>query len=123
MSTTEETRAVLQRWYDEMWFAQNWQLVTELAGPLYTRHETGGSRTVSAEEYQEQVKSVCESVTITDGRYRLVAEGDRVCAVGSWKVDGKQWDWVQMFRAEDGKLVETWLTGIAFDSNWDPSVI
>ena len=60
-------------------------------------------------------------------RYGLVAEGDRVCAVGSWRLrglpgdespDGKQWDWVQLFRAENGRLVETWLSGIGMDSAW-----
>jgi len=123
MSTTEETRRVLQRWYDDMWFAQNWQLVPELAGPIYTRHETSGTSQVTAEDYQAVVRSVCESMTITDGRYRLIADGDRVAAIGSWKLDGKQWDWVQAFRAENGKLVETWLTGIGTESHWDPSVI
>ncbi len=46
-----------------------------------------------------------------------------MAAIGSWEVDGKQWDWVQMFRVENSKLVETWLSGIAFESNWDPSAI
>lgn len=123
MSTTEETRRALMRWYDEMWFPQNWELVPELAGPVYTRHETSGTTQVTAEEYQKVVRSVCESVVISDGRYRLVAEGDRVAAIGSWKVDGTQWDWVQMFRVENSKLVETWLSGIGFESNWDPSVV
>lgn len=122
-STTEQTRAVLARWYDEMWFQQNWQLVPELAGPVYTRHEMSGSRQVTAEEYQEQVRSLCEAVTISDGRYRLIAEDDRVVAIGSWKVDGKQWDWVQAFRVEGGKLVETWLSGIGFESEWAPEVL
>ncbi len=123
MTTSEDSRQVLARWYDDMWFPQKWQLVTELAGPIYTRHETSGTSQVTAEEYQQVVRSVCESVVITNGRYRLVAEDDRVAAIGSWEVDGKQWDWVQMFRVENSKLVETWLTGIAFESNWDPSAI
>ncbi len=123
MSTTEQTRRVLQRWYDDMWFAANWQLVPELAGPIYTRHETGGTSQVSAEDYQVLVRSVCESMTIADGRYRLIAEGDLVTAIGSWKLDGTQWDWVQAFRVENDKLVETWLSGVGTESNWGPDVV
>lgn len=123
MSTTDETRRVLQRWYDDMWFARNWELVPELAGPVYTRHETGGTSQVRAEDYQAIVRSVCESMTITDGRYRLIADGDRVAAIGSWKLDGTQWDWVQAFRVENGKIVETWLSGVGTESNWDPAVV
>ena len=118
----DAAKAVLRRWYDEMWFPGNWSLVTELAGPTYTRHEMGGTRVVTAEEYQEQVRSLCEAVTFTDLRYDLIGEDDRVVAIGTWKVDGAQWDWVQAFRARDGKLVETWLSGIGFESNWAPEV-
>jgi predicted SnoaL-like aldol condensation-catalyzing enzyme len=121
--STEATKAVLRRWYDEMWAAKNADLVPELAGPLYTRHEMGGTRTIDAEAYREQVRGLMDNAEISDMRYRLIAEGDRVCAVGSWKLDGKQWDWVQLFRVENGKLVETWLSGIGMESRWDPSCI
>jgi len=123
MSTTEETKAVLHRWYDEMWGQGNWQLVTELAGPVYTRHETGGTNDITAEDYQQIVKGFCEGATFTDLAYRLIAEGDRVCAVGQWKVNGEQWDWVQQFRVENHRLVETWLSGIATASNWSAAVV
>ena len=122
-NTAEETKAVLRRWYDEMWGAQNPDLVPELAGPVYVRHEMGGTRSVTAEEYQQQVAALCSQAEFTDLRYRLIAEDDHVVAIGSWKVDGNQWDWVQAFRAENGKLVETWLSGIGFESNWGSEVI
>ncbi len=122
MSTTEETRRVLQRWYDDMWFAKNWELVSELAGPVYTRHETHGTAEVTTEDYQAIVRSVCESMEITDGRYRLIVEDDHAAAIGSWKLDGKQWDWVQSFRVADGRLVETWLSGVGTESNWAEGV-
>ena len=69
-------------------------------------------------------------ISVHDLRYSLIAEGDKVCAIGSWVLkgadgtegpfgpDGKQWDWVQVFRAENGRLVETWLSGIGMESNW-----
>ena len=29
-----------------------------------------------------------------------------------------QWDWVQTFRVEGGKLVETWLPAMATEGKW-----
>ena len=52
----EETKAVLRRWYDEMWSQKNPDLVTELAGPDYVRHEPNGTRSLTAREYQEQLR-------------------------------------------------------------------
>lgn len=50
-----------------------------------------------------------------------MAEGDYVTSIGTWKVNGEmQWDWVQTFRVEDGKLVETWLPAFSTDGLWSP---
>ena len=117
--STEQTKAVLRRWYDEMWAEQNFDLIPELAGPNYVRHEMNGTRTITADEYRDQLNQVGQGWTITDFRYTLVAENDLVTAIGSWKLNGAHWDWVQTFRVEHGKLVETWLSGIGMESNWD----
>ena len=53
MTTAEESKAALVRWYDEMWFRKNFELVPECVGPNYTRHEPGGTRTITAEEYRD----------------------------------------------------------------------
>ncbi|MBW1885141.1 MAG: nuclear transport factor 2 family protein [Deltaproteobacteria bacterium] len=126
--TADETKALLHRWYGEMWSQGRAELIPELAGPRYTRHEMGGTRIVSAEEYRDQTAAFLAKVTIDDLRYGMVAEGDKVCVIGSWRFTGpaegdatpsaRHWDWVQMFRAENGKLVETWLSGIGLESNW-----
>ena len=119
MTTAAEAKAVLTRWYDEMWAQKNFDLVPVLAGPTYTRHEGGGTRVITGEEYRDSLKASMTEASITDFHYRLVAEEDRVVAIGTWKLNGKQWDWVQAFRVDNGKLVETWLSGIGFDSNWE----
>ena len=106
---TESTKALLRRWYDEMWFPRNSALVPELAGPIYTRHEFGASRQVTAEEYETQVRSLQETHEFTDMRYRLVGEDDHVVAIGTWLANGK--------------LVETWLSGLHTESDWGPDVI
>ena len=120
---TEATKALLHRWYDEMWMQNNADLLPELVGPIYTRHEFGATRQVTPEEYKEQVRGLQSSMTLTDMHYRLIGEDDHVVAIGAWLVDGEQWSWVQAFRAENGKLVETWLSGIATGSSWGPEVI
>ena len=120
--SAEESKAVLRRWYDEMWSQKNTDLIPELAGPEYIRHEAGGTRRVSAEAYRAQTAEIAANWEITDMRYSLVAEGDKVVAIGSWKVNGNQMDWVQAFRVERGKLVETWLSGIGVESKWNDGV-
>ena len=120
MSQEEANKALMRRWYDEMWANLDFALIPELAGPTYTRHEMGGTRVVTAEEYRDQTKGVMAAVDIADMRYALIAEGDKVCALGSWTFAGAHWDWVQLFRAERGRLVETWLSGIGMDSHWGP---
>jgi predicted SnoaL-like aldol condensation-catalyzing enzyme len=126
--TADETKALLHRWYGEMWAKGRAELIPELVGPTYTRHEMSGTRVVTAEEYRDQTAAFMGQVKIDDLRYGLIAEGDKVCAIGSWRFTppaevgadpvSKHWDWVQVFRAENGRLVETWLSGIGMDSNW-----
>ncbi len=130
----EETKAVVRRWYDDMWAKGRADLIPELAGPIYTRHEMGGTRIVSAEEYRDQTSAFMAQIVVEKLKYSFVAEGDKVCVVGTWTIkgadgkpgqwgeNGKQWDWVQVFRAEKGRLVETWLAGIAMESSWNDKV-
>jgi hypothetical protein len=122
VTTSERSKEALRRWYDDMWAKKDFALVPELAGPLYTRHETSGTRVVTAEEYRDSLLALADA-EIEDLRYHLVAEGDRVVAIGSWRFNGQQWDWVQAFRVEDDKLVETWLSGIGVTSNWAADAI
>jgi hypothetical protein len=122
VTTSERSKEALRRWYDDMWAKKDFALVPELAGPLYTRHETSGTRVVTAEEYRDSLLALADA-EIEDLRYHLVAEGERVVAIGSWRFNGQQWDWVQAFRVEDDKLVETWLSGIGVTSNWAADAI
>jgi len=124
MTREEANKALLRRWYDEMWARCDFDLIPELAGPRYTRHDVGGTRTVSAEEYRDQLKQTSSGWTISDFHYFLMAEGDYVTSIGTWKINGAmQWDWVQTFRVEGGRLVETWLPGFATEGRWQPSEI
>ena len=55
MSQIETNKALMRRWYDEMWAKLDFDLIPELAGPEYTRHDVVGERTVTAEEYRDQL--------------------------------------------------------------------
>jgi hypothetical protein len=47
MSVEEQNKTVLKRWYDEMWENYNFEdVMPKLAGPLYTRYESNGTRTM-----------------------------------------------------------------------------
>jgi hypothetical protein len=109
VSKEEDNKALMRRWYDEMWANLDFARIPELAGPIYTRHDLRGTRSVTAKDQWE----------ITDFKYFLMAEGDYVTSIGTWKINGKmQWDWVQTFRVEGGKLVETWLPAMATEGKW-----
>ncbi len=122
MTTTgreESNKALLRRWYEEMWRPCRFELVPELAGPHYTRHDVVGTRTVTAEEYRDQLVASASDWRISDFEYFLMAEGDYVTAIGTWKLnESMQWDWVQTFRIEDGRIVETWLPAMATEGRW-----
>jgi predicted SnoaL-like aldol condensation-catalyzing enzyme len=124
MSREEANKELMRRWYDEMWAKCNFALIPELAGPSYTRHDLRGTRVVTAEEYRDELLPVAAQWKISDFKYFLMAEGDYVTSIGTWKInDAMQWDWVQTFRIEDGKLVETWLPAMATEGRWSPDEI
>ena len=113
MSTETERRNIqtLSRWYNDMWGQCNADLVPELANSQYLRHDmTGANNLISAEDYQTITRMGCEGRVVEDFTYYLVAEEDYIGALGRYIRDGNdQWDWVQIFRLEDGRLTETWL--------------
>ena len=49
--------------------------------------------------------------------YELIAEGDKVATIWKSKVSGSNMNSVQVYRLENGKIAETWLTGWV-DSEW-----
>ncbi len=117
-------KAVLRRWYDDMWSQTNFDLIPELAGPTYTRHDPMGRRTVTAEEYRDECQANFGDARFSAMTYWLMAEGDHVTAIGTWVYNDEQrWSWVQTFRIEDGRIVETWLASIGFGDAWDPADI
>ena len=61
---------------------------------------------------------IFDTIVTQEGR-RQMAEGDFVTAVGTWTINAEMtWDWVQTFRIESGRIVETWLPAFATEGKW-----
>jgi predicted SnoaL-like aldol condensation-catalyzing enzyme len=111
MSTQEQNKRALRRWYNDMWGKCNHLLVPDIAGPKYLRHDlTGANNLMTSEQYRDIVEIGLQNEAVTDFTYFLIAEGDYVASLGRYLLTkGRQWDWVQLFRLENAAMVETWL--------------
>jgi predicted SnoaL-like aldol condensation-catalyzing enzyme len=123
MSVEERNKDILRRW-EEMWKNQTFkEHMAELAGPTYTRHEPDGTRTITVEEYCEQIIEFTKNVppnSLTIEKSEMIAEGDKVATISTWKgSQGNFINFVQVYRLENEKLVETWHTGPLRGVRWD----
>lgn len=114
--TAQQSRnlAILQRWYNEMWGRPDPSILPELVAEKYLRHDvTGANNRVTPAEYQAMVTHAVGDEDVQDFSYFLIAEGDFVAALGRYVLkEGRQWDWVQLFRVGRNGLSETWLPGM-----------
>ena len=126
-SVEDRNKAVIRRWVDEMYAEARWELMKELAGPLYIRHEPTGTFTVTVEEQMELLKdrySGREEAQNREVSYQLFAEGDKVCMIGTFRGSRKGgesndvYNYVQVFRLEYGKIVEIWFPGFVKNVEW-----
>ncbi len=124
MTQVEENKAVVHRWMYEMWAERNWDLVPELVGPEYVRHESDGTRVVTAEQYRDQLReNVGEQGPDGYAQVDMFGEGDKVVVI--WSVESPApVSSVQVYRVADGKLVETWYSRIVqgYAWRWDRTV-
>lgn len=112
MSKTDDiSRARLESWYHNMWGKCDASLVREHAGEYYLRHDPSGpANKLTGQQYADICQGAMAGRKTADFQFHFVTEGHFVAALGRLIfTDGEQWDWVQLFRVEDGKLAETWL--------------
>lgn len=117
----DANKALLRRWYEEMYEQRRFaELAPQLCGPVFTRHEASGTFDVTAEEHGARL---AEAITARDRRegrtqmvpdYRVFAAGDRVGVIATARSNGS---YVQAWRVENGKFVESWWPGFA-QVNW-----
>jgi steroid delta-isomerase-like uncharacterized protein len=118
-----ENKALVRRFYEEVWDKGNLDVCDELFAPNYVRHDLRPTEPVSGPEGQKRIAADFRSA-FPDLRVSvdiLVAEDDYV--VGRWTASGTHlgsWATLQptgrratfsavnIFRFEDGKVTEIW---------------
>lgn len=110
----KDNRATMQRWYNEMWGKTDSSRIKDCIAPEYLRHDvTGANNIVTVDSYAAMTKAGMEGKIVNDFTYYMVVEGEYIGTLGRYLFgDGEQWDWVQLFRLEKGRLAETWLPGM-----------
>lgn len=108
-----DKKTVVRTWFEQVWQAGNTEKLSELLTDNFRLHDHEcADRTVSIAQYQRELGAALADKTISDMRLFMIEEGDMVAAVVSWKINDKQWDFVQAFRLENLRLAETWWPAI-----------
>lgn len=69
---------------------------------------------LDAAAVQERWRSLMQKDTASELKLFLIEENDIVIATGMWALgdEKREWNWVQAFRLENGKIAQTWITSI-----------
>jgi steroid delta-isomerase-like uncharacterized protein len=119
----EENKALVRRFYEEMWNASNGDFAYEVFAADYIRHDLRPTQAPPGPEGQKQIAAAFQSA-FPDLRFTvdlLFGEGDYVAArwtasgthTGAWagqEPTGKSMTFsgVNLFRFRDGKVAEIW---------------
>jgi predicted ester cyclase len=121
----EASPAILARWLDDVWLQGRMDVVPELVGPTYVRHEGSETRTVTPAQYVEEITAIRQRMP--DVRFMLhdcAAIGDRIWSrwtmVGTSAQTGQRVRRMatQIYRIASGRLVETWMLMLPADAAW-----
>jgi predicted ester cyclase len=122
--STEEVRAARDRWL-QVWNEGKLDLVSETLGASYVRHEPNGTRTVTMDQYREEIAATRKRIpdihftpndeAITEDSWWVrwtshgtnAETGERITTAS-----------IQIYRITDGRIVETWYVRRARTS-WD----
>ncbi len=118
VSSTEQNRRLIHRWFDEVWNQGKREFIRELLAPDGVLHD-GSNKICGPAEFEAFYDNLRKEVTdirVTPGP--SVCEGDTVCL--RWRVDCQHratgrplsFTGISMCRIRDGKFVEAW-------QNWD----
>src|SRR4249920_1034218 len=118
-----ENKALVGRFYDEVWVTGNLDAADEVFAPDYVRHDFRATEALPGPEGQKKIASEFRAA-FPDLRFEvelLIADGDYV--VGRWTASGTNlgpwgsleptgrpvtFSAVNIFRFEDGKVAELW---------------
>lgn len=124
MTTTSTLPELFSRW-EKVWHDKSYDLAASCIADNYTRHDESGSRTVSRDEYLNEMKGVHADrpdirVIVFDhdfgedrAWFRFMfrwtnADGELISRAG-----------VQVYRTEDGRIAETWIAMQPAGSSWN----
>ena len=118
----EQNKALVRRFYEEVWFKNNPTVVDEVFASTYVAHDIG-KRKNSMEPADEQKKIAAffwDRGTMTGSIDYQIAEGDLVATRWQWYFEPNVW-WMKLLggseqhipiinvvRIRDGKIVEIW---------------
>ena len=120
----EEVRAARDHWL-QIWHEKRLELVTETLGVNYVRHEPNGTRTVTAEQYRDEIGATQERIRDVHFKIEDEAITDRTWWL-RWTMTGTNTETgepvtragLQVYRVADGRIVETWAATHEFGSTW-----
>ena len=120
----EEVRAARDHWL-QIWHEKRLELVTETLGVNYVRHEPNGTRTVTAEQYRDEIAATQKRIPDIHFKIEDEAITDNTWWV-RWTMTGTNTETgepvtragLQVYRVADGRIVETWAAAHEFGSTW-----
>ena len=117
----EQNKALVRRFYEEVWFKNNPAAVDEVFAPTYIAHDIGKRK--NSMEQAEQQKKIAQFFwdrgSMTGTLDYQIAEGDLVATRWQWYFEPNVW-WMKLLggrehipiinvvRIRDGKIVEIW---------------
>ena len=98
---------VMRQWYEDIYAVADWDLVPEVAGPTYLRHEDSVFE-MTGEEYAERLRSSFGQFGPLAIDYEVIAARDKVAVIAELAETPVFPVYVQVWRVRNGKLVESW---------------
>jgi predicted SnoaL-like aldol condensation-catalyzing enzyme len=106
--STEENKAIVLRWSEELFNQGNLVVADEIVAPTYRRHDPGDPFAVEGPEGVKRLVSMLRAqvpdlhISVED----VIAEEDKV--VTRYTVAQGKASAIQIFHLVDGKIVESW---------------
>jgi predicted SnoaL-like aldol condensation-catalyzing enzyme len=119
----EANKALARRFYEEVWFSRNLAAVDEFFAPYYVVHDTGDRKALQepADEQRRTADLFWQRGSMSGNIDFQIAEGDLVATRWQWQYEPRAWPMrilmlggrnpvpvINVFRFEDGKIVEIW---------------
>ena len=120
----EEVRAAANLWR-QVWNEGRLDLVSEALAASYIRHEPNGTRTVTMEQYREEIAAMQKRIPNINFTFHDEVITDNTWWV-RWTLNGTNAETsepaarsgLQVYRIANGRLVETWWALHGGGPNW-----